>query len=329
MKTTSKGKTDKSRPNQLRVLTYHRVAEIDYTGSFDPRLISTTPQRFAQQMQYLASHYHAVTLAEVVSAVEQGTLLPPKALLITFDDAYFDLADHAFPVLKRLGLPATIFVPTAYPDQPERAFWWDRVFRALMGTERAHLEFAPLGTLSLQSLKQRIQSIRRLQNYLMTRPHTEAMALLCAIEEQLGVKRLVRKSVLSWSELKAFGKDGLSISAHTYTHPILTNLPLAEAHVEIMQSQMDIKREIGQTFPVFCYPNGCHNQGIVDLLKQEGFTVAFTTYNGQNNLQQVNPLRLNRQSIYKKSTLPIFGFRLSALGGYLETWRSGRAWKSA
>ena len=110
----------------LRVLTYHRVAKPNDTPTLEPRLISTTPAMFAQQMRYLARHYAVVSLEDVLHAVTTGMRLPKRAVLITFDDAYRDVGDIAWPILQRYQLPATLFVPTWYPAQPERALWWDR-----------------------------------------------------------------------------------------------------------------------------------------------------------------------------------------------------------
>ena len=50
---------------------------------------------------------------------------------MTFDDAYCDFADHAWPVFRRLGVPVTLFVATEYPDHPDRAYWWDRLHAGL------------------------------------------------------------------------------------------------------------------------------------------------------------------------------------------------------
>src|SRR2546421_516354 len=106
------------RPNVLRVLTYHRVDEPGARPKLNPGLISATPEVFDQEMSYLAANYHVVSMPELLQAYRTGTPLPPRAVLVTFDDAYCDFAEHAWPTLKRYRLPATLFVPTAYPDQP-------------------------------------------------------------------------------------------------------------------------------------------------------------------------------------------------------------------
>lgn len=329
MRKATQSRAARGTHDRLRILTYHRVAEFDESRLLDPRLISTTPALFARQMEYLASRYHVVTLEHVIDAVERGTPLPPRATLITFDDAYRDLATHAFPVLKRLRLPATVFVPTAYPDHPDRAFWWDRVYCALMSTSRTDVDVVPLGRLPLGTPCERVQSSRRLQNHLLTRSHAEAMTVVDDVCDELNAKTIITHSVLRWEELRAATADGIAVAAHTRTHPVLVNVSLDQARAEIAGSQTDIAREIGRTFPVFCYPNGDHSPEIVALLKELNFTIAVTTCNGQNTLTRADLLRLNRQNIYRNSSMPVFRVRLSRVGAYIDQWRSSRSRQSS
>src|SRR2546427_3135347 len=144
----------------LRVLTYHRVADPKDGLALNPFLISATPATFARQMRYLAEHYHVVAMEEVLRAVEQGVHLPSRSILLTFDDAYCDFGEIAWPILKRYRLPVTLFVPTAYPDQAARSFWWDRLYRAVAYTSLTELRDTELGALSLDTVSHRRGSLR-------------------------------------------------------------------------------------------------------------------------------------------------------------------------
>ncbi|MCX6044536.1 MAG: polysaccharide deacetylase family protein [Chloroflexi bacterium] len=310
-----------NQPNVLRILTYHRVANARDSYMLDPRLISTDPATFKQHMQHLANHYHVVSLEDVCEAIARGTQLPKKSVLITFDDAYCDLAKHALSILQALRLPATIFVPTAYPDQPERAFWWDRMYRTLAYTAYIGFDFAPIGHLSLKTPAERRQSIRKIKRYLLTMDHNQAMLQVDQICEQLHSQATSQKSVLTWDELRGLSKQRVTLGAHTRTHPILTNLSAEQARDEMLGSQQDLQREIGHVLPVFCYPNGNHNATTTQILKENGFVAAFTTLVGHNNLQLADPLRLNRQNITPKTSLTIFRLRLLRLGAYVDQWR--------
>src|SRR3954451_8252186 len=93
----------------LVVLVYHRVDQPCAHPMLDPDLISATPEAFDQQMRYLATNYHVVSMAEVLDAFQSGIALPARSVLITFDDAYSDFATYAWPILKTYRLPVTLF----------------------------------------------------------------------------------------------------------------------------------------------------------------------------------------------------------------------------
>jgi hypothetical protein len=78
-------------------------------------------RRFSRQLSWLKRlGYHVISLEDLVQAVRRGTI-PKRAVAITFDDGYADNLTLAYPVLRRLGLPATIFA-TSQREQND----WDR-----------------------------------------------------------------------------------------------------------------------------------------------------------------------------------------------------------
>ncbi|MGH7457229.1 MAG: polysaccharide deacetylase family protein, partial [bacterium] len=126
---------------------------------------------------------------------------------------------------------------------------------------------------------------------------------------------------LGWEELRQLAKAGVTLGAHTQTHPIMTQIAPAEIRREISGSQKALQREIGAALPIFCYPSGSHDDTVVDILKEEGFVVAFSTLDGHNDLRSADLLRLRRTNITKRTTSLIFRFRLSRLGAHLDRWR--------
>lgn len=306
----------------LRVLTYHRVADLDARSFLDPKLISATPADFARQMRHLAKHYHVISMEEALQAVQDGRVLPRNAVLITFDDAYNDFKDHAWPVLKQLQLPVTVFVPTFYPDQNQRAFWWDRLYASINFTPQVSLENSPVGRLPLGTSAERDQTLRRLQSHLKTMPHFKAMQAIEEIcTELLSSQSEPRKTVLSWEELHQLAQEGVTLAPHTRTHPILTQLPLAQARDEIAGSYQDLKKQIGEVLPVFAYPNGSHNDGIVKLLQEAGFRLAFNGPGPYNEIGSVDRLRLRRINITRRTSSRVFRIRLLKGFSYIEKWR--------
>lgn len=88
----------------MTVLGYHAV---------DPDWVSPlaiTPATFARQCEWLARHRHPVGLSEAVRHVDRAGRLPGGMVVLTFDDGFASLADHAFPVLAAAQMPATVFL---------------------------------------------------------------------------------------------------------------------------------------------------------------------------------------------------------------------------
>ena len=311
----------KTHMNFLRVLTYHRVAELDNHFKLDPHQISATPEIFNKQMDFLSRHYSVVAIEDVMKAVEHDIRLPRKAVLITFDDAYSDIKDTAWPILRSYGFPCTIFVPTAFPGAPGRLFWWDRLFHSLNSTAQQKLSAPPVGTLNLTDSDDRLGNFKKLRNHMKTVPYDKAMALVEKVCLQMKVPDNGLKSTLNWDELRQMVKEGVTIGAHTRTHPILTQMPLEKAAEEIKGSLEDLKREIGHVLPIFCYPNGSHTVQIKAILRQEGIKLAFGCEDGHNNLEGVDPMNLCRTNITRKTSAYIFRLRLWRLFSYVDRWR--------
>ena len=83
---------------------------------------------FAEQMRYLKREgYHVATLAEFVDWTRLKRQLPKKSVVLTFDDGYHSFRDYAYPVLKKLGFPATLFVYTDYVGAGRNALTWDEL----------------------------------------------------------------------------------------------------------------------------------------------------------------------------------------------------------
>jgi len=305
----------------LRIITYHRVDWPHAKPRLDPKLISATPEAFRRQMKFVAGNYDIVAMDDLLAATEGRASLPRRALMVTFDDAYCDFEENAWPIMKELALPATVFVPTAYPDDNDRAFWWDRLHNAFMFSSRTTIETEMLGKLTFVSAEERANVFSKLRKLVKHFPHEEACQLVDNVCHQLGDAAAVGKTVLGWNNLRRLAKEGVALGPHTRTHPIMTQLTSARVREEVLGSHRDIKQRIGKALPIFCYPNGGHDDDIVSILRDEGFKVAFTVNDGQNDISRDDLLRLKRTNITPKSTLPIFRLRLTRWFSYVDRWR--------
>lgn len=299
------------RRGTLAVLTYHRVDVPDARPDLLPSLISASPRDFAEQVDGLRRFAHPVSLQEVLDALPHPQRLPPRAVLVTFDDAYRDFAHHAWPVLRAAGIPATLFVPTAYPEGTRPGFWWDRLWAAVRSTSSETLPDRPIGPRPLRTPEERAAALGSLRAFIKSLPHDEAMR---------GVERLISAlggsgpdladAVLGWDELRRLSLDGVTLAPHTRTHPLLDRLPLDQAVDEIVAAHQDLEREVGPTPTVLAYPSGAHSGDAVEAARRAGMTLAFTTERGGNDLRHADPLRLRRINVGMRARTPLIRAQL-------------------
>jgi peptidoglycan/xylan/chitin deacetylase (PgdA/CDA1 family) len=105
------------------ILTYHRIAP--WHGPEPRPTWNVPPRRFRTQLNgLLRLGYQPWPLRRVLDYSREGLPIPPRTFVVTFDDGYENVYTHAWPMLRQLGIPATIFVATAYLDSPN-AFPFD------------------------------------------------------------------------------------------------------------------------------------------------------------------------------------------------------------
>jgi len=303
-------KLESDRPNLLRVLTYHRVDEVDAHPELYPGLISATPGAFDEQMAYLAKRFHTLSMSELLGTLARNEEVPPKSVLVTFDDAYTDFAEHAWPIMQRHAVPATMFVATSFPDHPTRLFWWDTLHDALRTTE-ANCLTTPLGAHCLRTPERRAICFRRLRKYVKSLPHAEAMQFVDSVANDLRAQR-TKSRVLSWDMLRQLAHEGVELGAHTQNHPMLDRVDLETTRDEVAGSMEDLRREAGSALPIFAYPSGHVNDAVVRAVKDQGVRLAFTTRRGVNDLARREPLLLRRINVGRQTNVALLRAQLSS-----------------
>lgn len=309
------------RHNVLRILVYHRVDTPESKiGRLDPTLLSATPRQFSDQMRFLAQHYRILALDDLLSALDSARALPPRSVLVTFDDGYRDFLNHAWPVLQRWQIPATLFVATDYLGDDGRGFWWDRLHHVISVTARQELRHPELGSWSLATALQKTQTFEDVKKLIKGLGHQRALATVDEIRERLGVSLNGAADLLTWQEIRRMGAAGLSVCAHSRSHANLSTLTAQGARQEIVGAQGDLRRELGQTWPVFAYPYGQPadiNTGLMEIVRDTGFRAAMTTIPGHNVMGRTDLLCMRRVGLAPHLSLE--EFRL-ALTGALEVY---------
>jgi len=109
------------------ILMYHSIGEAQAEKK---NSLNISLKSFEQQMEFLrANHYRVIPLLELKNLLKENKKIPPKTVVLTFDDGYENNYTNAFPILKKYNFPATIFVTVNYLEK-ERMMY-DRVYRFL------------------------------------------------------------------------------------------------------------------------------------------------------------------------------------------------------
>lgn len=296
-----------ARRDSLAVLTFHRVATDG--PEVVPGLLSATPGGFAALLDELARRHEILDIEAVLRRARGGPALPRRSLLLTVDDGYADFAEHAWPALRARGLPAVLFVPTAYPDAPERAFWWESLYAAVRASRLPAIG-GPGGPLPLATAANRQAAYRHLRGTLkamsddaMLRRVDELVAALAAGAPPANGTATPapapasRATILGWDALRGLRADGVALAPHTRTHPLLPRVPAEAAAAEIGGSRDDLARETGSELPVLAYPSGATSAAVAEATRAAGIEVAFTTKRGTNDLRTADWLALRRINV--------------------------------
>ena len=197
-----------------------------------------TPRRLARELTrplaYLARRFRVVPL--------QPERLRAGTIALTFDDGLRSNVEVAYPILARLGIPATFFVCPALID--EGRWLWTHEARARLharGADAATTErlLAYMKTLPLEAREELEEGLRAdTADYEPSAAEREAYDLA------------------GWEELARLDPGIVTLGSHTLTHPVLPHLGREEAEREIVGSRERLEARLGRRVELFCYPNG-------------------------------------------------------------------------
>jgi peptidoglycan/xylan/chitin deacetylase (PgdA/CDA1 family) len=221
------------------------------------------PAALRTSLAYLRRRrYELVSLEELLRRLSSGPSRARGAIAFTIDDGYFDQAAIAGPAFAEFDCPVTTFVTTGFLDRM-LWFWWDRIAYVFNHT-RARAVRAPLGE---QTLEYRWNSPRECKQAVFDFTHrckevpdqVKNRAILdLATEAGVALPSAAPPEFapMTWDDLRACERRGMSFGPHTVTHPVLARTPDRQSEAEIMESWERLKAEAAAPVGVFCYPNG-------------------------------------------------------------------------
>ncbi len=234
------------------VLCYHNVVATDDRGA--DRALHLPVEDLRAQLAWVQRHFEVVTLDELYAHERAGRSLRGLAA-ITFDDAYRGCIVHGRAVLRALGLPATVFVPTAAPDS-EQPFWWDLLPPEVTANESGRAR-------ALEELAGDREAILAAQQ-------TSAASGSAA--------RPLHRDCLpaTWAELAAAQDERFQMEAHSVTHRTLPRLDAAALRRELDEAAARIEQRLGRRPTWLAYPYGRFSPDVAAAARASGYRGGFT-----------------------------------------------------
>jgi peptidoglycan/xylan/chitin deacetylase (PgdA/CDA1 family) len=313
----------RSGPSGLTILAYHRIQDLADESRFaaDPELVSASVAEFRRQLAFLRERWNPIGLSNAMDVIERGQALPPRSVAITFDDGHLDNYTHAFPLLREMNVPATIFLSTQYIGSRE-PFWFDRVSTLLFCAPAGPLRL-PLADLTLQlgDIASRRAASDRLLSVLKRLADERRRDALQELEALLARHAVpvdaAPTSALDWDQVREMTRHGIEFGSHTVTHPVLSMQTEDRVRFELSQSRETIRRETGQRADLLAYPVGktyTFNDRVVAIAKECGYRAALAYIDGVNDPSSADRFALKRIAVERYIPHPLFMARMTFPG---------------
>lgn len=274
----------KRHPGALRVLAYHGVP---------------SPRPFADQLDWLTAHTTVVSLVDVRRHLLAGEALPPRPVLITFDDGDPTVLSVALPLLQARGLPSAAFVIAGLVDT-DLPFWWVEVEHLLRDrpTGSAAAAIREFKLLPDSERRERIARLRGSRN----RHATPQLTSL---------------------DIRTLRVGGVAIGNHSLTHPCLDRCDDRTLRREVESAHERLQEILGEAPAAFAYPNGNVDRRVEACVSDAGYSLGFA-FDHRVVARHPNPLRISRIRVDADAPMERFRIRVSGLHPSLHAARGGR-----
>lgn len=272
--------------SHLQILLYHRILcpdEMDFLS--DLGMVHTSTKNFEDHLRRLKHHhYNVINFNQLSEYLANGHPLPPKSIILTFDDGSLDQYRNAVPLLKKYGFSATFF-PIKNCVYNNKLFWLTEFYAYLheSGFKKVSnlLQDLPRLPVSLTA-DERIPRFNRVKRDIAF----EFKYLFSPKEKESGLSRLRKESTLTNAEITAFCqrymnadqlkdliREGFEVGSHGVNHYPMMCLSPEEKRIELEKNWIDHLDPGGRK--IFSLPFGSHS--LSDFALFEGYDFVLTT----------------------------------------------------
>lgn len=269
------------------IFTMHHVC-LAKNDAFQPNaLLEIEPAFLETLIEYLRyKKVDIVSLAEAKRRLREQDY-ERRFVCFTLDDGYRDNLEHAWPIFKKHGVPAALFIATSFPDKIG-LLWWAALERVIASNERIAVEIEGKSRfIDCKSASEKQAAYTELYWWLRRMPNeAEMRRVITDLCERYGTDPLgpCKDMCMDWKEIETLAKEPLiTIGAHSVNHYMLKKWDAATVKQELVQSASVIEKAIGKKPKDFAYPVGdCGSADAREfaLAAEAGYELAITTRPG-------------------------------------------------
>lgn len=282
----------------LAVVTYHGLLPEGYQpidDGLDGNLVSKV--EFRRQLQLLKAGYTVISPEEMLAWVRGARELPPRAVLLTCDDGLLNCLTDMLPILQQENLRSLFFVTGNSLQQTRAMLWYEELLLMLMGSPGQKVSVSVAGVALEAELGSRERIRAEWWEWVKGLSQIEATARISIINTVRSQLRPTlafqlndrcspicrRFGLMTASELRQLRDAGMTIGAHTLTHPMLSQMSPEMAKGEMLASRTALESFLETPVWALAYPFGDPHSvspQIFGLARESGFEAAFVNYGG-------------------------------------------------
>jgi peptidoglycan/xylan/chitin deacetylase (PgdA/CDA1 family) len=310
---------------RILIVSYHRVVS-DFTGELQRSIpgLLISQETFRRHLEEAAAAgYEFATIGDAVDVMAGRKVAKKDLCIVTFDDGYRDVYRYAYPIMKRMGVPAIIYLPTAFIGTNQR-FNHDRLFHLVCKAKERRLSpyfssALPASTVELLEpvLTGQKTPSASLDDFIGEHSSRELVEIIESLERELGGGPELmpeQGDIMGWDDVRTMARHGFEFGAHTLGHTVLTLEPPEVVEREIVESKKAIERQVPIQVRDFAYCNGWYSDEIIRVLVANGFRSGVTTEDLPNRIGG-DPFTLKRKVLWENFSIGMLGDYSSALTG--------------
>ncbi len=199
---------------------------------------------------FIKNKYKFISVEDLNEILKSEIEFPKSTVVFTVDDGWKDNKINIVSIANKYKVPVTIFATTD-PIEKEEGFWWSYISKG-----------------------KSIGLIKKTVNELKIVPNSFRIKNLLQVKSTIKIDR----EALTIEELKEISShNNIIIGSHTISHPILTKCSTRLVEYELKESKNILEKWINKPIKSFAYPNGEFKEREIEILKRNGYEIAFST----------------------------------------------------